>query len=174
MEQRLWKHPEFIKLWIGQTISAFGSRITRDGLPLTAVIFLAATPGQMGVLVAISSLPVLLIGLLAGVWVDRLPRRPIMIAMDIGRLLVLLTIPAAALLGRLSIELLYVVAATNSAMSLVFEVAYHALLPALVEREHILEANSKLSATEALAEIGGPSLAGALIQLITAPSGTKA
>ena len=77
MEQRLWKHPEFIKLWVGQTISEFGSRITRDGLPLTAVIFLAATPQQMGVLVAISSLPVLLIGLLAGVWVDRLPRRPI-------------------------------------------------------------------------------------------------
>lgn len=169
MEQRLWNHPGFIKLWIGQTISAVGSRITRDGLPLTAVIFLAATPGQMGVLVAISSLPVLLIGLLAGVWVDRLPRRPIMIAMDIGRLFVLLTIPAAVLLGRLSIELLYVVAAANSAMSLIFEIAYHALLPVLVEREHILEANSKLSATEALAEIGGPSLAGALIQLITAP-----
>src|SRR5215831_7409515 len=92
----LWRHPEFMKLWVGQTVSEFGSRITRDGLPLTAVIVLGATPTQMGFLVALSALPVLVFGLLAGVWVDRLRRRPIMIAMDLARMVLLLSIPAAA------------------------------------------------------------------------------
>jgi len=165
----LWRHPDFMKLWIGQTISAVGSRITREGLPLTALLILSATPAQLGILTALGSLPVLFLSLIAGVWVDRLRRRPILIAADVGRFVLLLTIPAAALTGHLSMELLYVVAVLAAAMTLFFDVAYESVLPALVQPENVLEGNSKLATTESLAEIGGPALAGALIQLITAP-----
>lgn len=165
----LWRHPDFMKLWIGQTVSEFGSHITGTGIPLTAVIVLGATPAQMGVLVAISALPVLILGLLAGVWVDRLRRRPIMIAMDLGRMALLLLIPAAALTGRLNLGLLYVVAAAAGTFTLFFDVAYRSVLPSLVERENVLEGNTKLATTDALAEIGGPALAGLLIQVISAP-----
>jgi len=152
----LWRHPDFMKLWIGQTVSEFGSRITREGLPLTAVIVLAATPAQMGLLVAISALPVLILGLLAGVWVDRLRRRPVMLAMDIGRMALLMSIPAAALAGRLSMGLLYIVAAAAGVLTLFFDVAYRSVLPSLVDRENVLEGNTKLATTDALAEIGWP------------------
>lgn len=165
----LWQHPDFMKLWTGQTISEFGSRITRDALPLVAVITLAASPSQMSILTVIGSIPILLFGLLIGVWVDRLPRRPLMIAADLGRMLILLSIPAAALTGRLGMELLYVVIAATGLLSLVFSVAYRSLLPSLVGAEHILEGNTKLSTTDSLAEIGGPALAGLLVQIITAP-----
>lgn len=165
----LWRHPDFMKLWIGQTISEFGSRISREGIPLTAVLMLAATPEQMSWLVACASAPVLLLGLFAGVWVDRLPRRPVMIAADLGRLLLLLTIPFAALTGTLTLTLLLVVTVGMSILSLFFGLAYRAALPGLVERQHVLEANTKLSTTDSLAEIGGPAVAGLLIQVITAP-----
>lgn len=161
--------PEFMKLWLGQTISEFGSRISRAGISLIAVITLTASPNQMGLLTAAASVPVLLFGLFAGVWVDRLRRRPILIAMDLGRMALLLTIPAAALTGHLSMGLLYVVLAALSVMGLIFQNAYHAYLPSLVEREHVVEANSRLSTSDSLAEIGGPAIAGVLIQAISAP-----
>ncbi|MGZ3676845.1 MAG: MFS transporter, partial [Ktedonobacterales bacterium] len=97
----LWRHPDFVKLWTGQTVSKFGSHVTGIALPLTAVLTLAATPAQMGVLAALGSLPVLLIGLPAGAWVDRLRRRPLLIAADVGRALLLLSIPTAVLLHAL-------------------------------------------------------------------------
>jgi MFS family permease len=159
----------FALLWIGQTISAFGSRITREGLPLTANLVLRATAGQMGLLAAAGALPALLIGLLAGVWVDRLRRRPILIIADISRALLLGTIPLAAVLGVLRIEQLYLVAVLVGALTVFFEVANQSFLPTLVPREHIVEGNSKLSTSESLAEIGGPALAGVLVQVITAP-----
>ena len=161
--------PDFKKLWVGQTVSEFGSRITRGGIPLIAVITLAATPAQMGILTAVAAVPVLLIGLFAGAWVDRLRRRPILIAMDLARLALLLTIPAAALTGQLDIGLLYVVIATAGVLTLIFETAYHAYLPSLIARDQIVEANSRLTTSESLAEIGGPALAGVLIQTISAP-----
>lgn len=161
--------PDFLKLWIGQSISEFGTRISRTAIPLIAVILLDATPAQMGVLTALAAAPVLLFGLLAGVWVDRLPRRPILIAMDLGRLLLLVSVPFAALTGALTMTLLYLVVPLMGIMSMVFYTAYHAYLPSLVPRAHLVEANSRLATTESLAEIGGPSIAGLLIQWIGAP-----
>lgn len=166
----LWKHPDFMKLWMGQTISEFGSRITRGGLPLIAVLILNATPAQMGFLQAIASLPVLLLGLFAGVLVDRARRRPLMIVCDVLRMGILLLIPLSAIGGFLSFGLVCVVAAAMALLSMVFEVAYRAYLPTLIEREHVLEGNSKLSTTDALAEIGGPALTGLLVQIMTAPA----
>jgi MFS family permease len=111
----LWRNSDFVKLWLGQTVSNFGSGITGIALPLTAVLVLAATPAQMGILGAVDGVSVLLIGLLAGVWVDRVRRRPLMIAADLGRAFVLSTIPLAALLGVLGLEHLYIVAALGDA-----------------------------------------------------------
>ncbi len=165
----LWKHPDFMKLWIGQTISEFGSRITREGLPLAAVLVLNATPAQLGVLRAVSSLPVLLLGLLAGVWVDRARRRPIMIFCDVARLVLLMSIPLVAVTGYLSIELIMIVSALTAVFGLFFDIAYRSLLPSLVSREHLVDANTKLATTDSLAEIGGPAIAGVLIQIMTAP-----
>lgn len=166
---RLWLNREFAKLWVGQTVSEFGSRITREGLPLTAVLTLGASPVQMGVLAAVATAPMLVVGLLAGAWVDRLPRRPILIASDVGRALVLATVPLAASLGVLGMPQVYIVAALAGVLTVFFDVAYRSFLPSLVERDELMEGNSKLGASSAVAEVGGPPLAGVLIQLLTAP-----
>ncbi|MEW5985918.1 MAG: MFS transporter [Chloroflexota bacterium] len=165
----LWRHKDFARLWLGQTISELGSRITRDGVPLLAVITLGATPLQMGILSALGSVTIFLFGGIAGVWVDRLRRRPILIAADLGRAIVLATIPAAALLGVLRIEQLYAVIVLTGLFTVFFDVAYLAYLPALVEREHLVEGNSKLALSDSTAEVVGPGLTGVLIQAITAP-----
>src|SRR5512140_2998503 len=121
---RLWRSPDFLKLWTGQTISALGSHITGGGLPLLAVITLGASPFQMGLLNAIGSAPVLVFSLIAGVWVDRLRRRPILIAADLGRALLLLTIPLAAVLGRLGIWQIYIILALTGILNVLFNTAY--------------------------------------------------
>jgi len=165
----LWRNRDFVKLWVGQTISELGSRITRDGLPLAAVIVLGAAPAQMGLLAAIGSAPVLLLGLVAGVWVDRLRRRPILIVADLGRAALLATIPLAAALGTLGIGQLYLVTALAGSLTLFFDVAYESYLPSLVERENMVEGNSKLALSGSVAEFAGPTLAGFLVQTLTAP-----
>lgn len=165
----LWKNSDFVKLWLGQTVSHFGSGITGIALPLTAVLILAATPVQMGILGALDGVSVLVIGLLAGVWVDRVRRRPLMIATDLGRALILSTIPLAALLGVLHIVQLYIVAALTGMLTIIFTVASSAYLPSLIPQESLVEGNSKLGMSDALAEIGGPAVAGPLVQLLSAP-----
>jgi len=165
----LWKNRDFLRLWAGQTISELGTRITRDGIPLLAVITLGATPVQMGFLSASASAPVLLFSLFAGLWVDRLRRRPLMILSDLGRALLLASIPLAAAFDLLQIEQLYLVIALVGVLTVFFDVAYQAYLPSLVNRAHILEGNSKLAVSSSIAELAGPGLAGFLIQVLTAP-----
>jgi predicted MFS family arabinose efflux permease len=165
----LWRHSGFVKLWIGQTISELGSRITREGLPLTAVLVLNAQPFQMGVMTAVGAASALLFGLVAGVFVDRMRRRPIMIVADLARAAILLSIPIAAYYHRLAMAQLYVVIALAGFFTVFFDVAYQTYLPSLVERENLLEGNSKLAMSTAAAEIAGPSLTGVLVQLLTAP-----
>jgi MFS family permease len=165
----LWSNSDFVKLWLGQTVSQFGSGITGIALPLTAVLILAATPAQMGILGALDGVSILVIGLLAGVWVDRVRRRPLLIATDLGRAFFLGTIPLAALLGVLGIWQLYIVAALAGMLTVIFIVAHSAYLPSLIPQESLVEANSKLAMSDALAEISGPAVAGLLVQLISAP-----
>jgi MFS family permease len=165
----LWRHADFMKLWAGQTVSQFGSMVTRDALPLIGVLVLRASPWQMGLLSAAGSAPVLFIGLLAGAWVDRLRRRPILIAADLGRAVLVVSIPIAALLGRLTLTHLYVVAALAGVLTVFFDVAYQAFLPTLVLPEQVFEGNSKLGLTGSLAEIVVPGLTGLMVQLISAP-----
>jgi len=123
----------------------------------------------MGALGAAGSAPVLVVVLFAGVWVDRLPRRPILIAADLGRFGLLLTIPLAAWRGWLSMELLYIVAFLTGTLTVCFTVAWVAYLPALVQREELTGANSKISVTASVAQVGGPSAAGGMIALAGAP-----
>jgi predicted MFS family arabinose efflux permease len=165
----LLRDPDFLKLWFGQAISRIGSQITLVGLPLTAVLLLGASPLQMGALAGASAAPVLVFGLFAGAWADRLRRRPILIAADLGRAAVLAAVPLAAMLGRLAIVHLYMAAAVNGFLTVLFDVSYQAYLPSLVERENIVEGNSRLALTESIAEIAGPSLTGVLLQTMTAP-----
>jgi MFS family permease len=165
----LWRKPDFLKLWTGQTISQFGTLITGLALPLAAIGLLRATPAQVALLSAAGVAPRLLLGLFAGVWVDRLRRRPLLIVADLGRALVLGSVPVAALLGLLRIGQFYGVAAASSTLGALFDVAYPAYLPSLLHSEELAEGNSKLAASEAIAEVAGFGMAGLLIQALTAP-----
>ncbi|HEU5299680.1 MAG TPA: MFS transporter, partial [bacterium] len=155
-QDTLWRHREFLKLWTAQTISVFGDNFTGLALPIIAAISLQATPGQMGILTAVERAPFLLLGLFAGVWVDRMRRRPILIAGDIGRGLVLLSIPAAAFAGSLGMPQLYVVGFLIGCFTVFFDVSYQSYLPSLVERRQLVEGNSKLEATRSVAQLAGP------------------
>jgi MFS family permease len=165
----LWRHEDFLRLWTGQTISVFGSMIGGTALSFTAILFLKATPLQIGVLNAMQFAPAVAAGLFAGAWVDRLRRRPVMIWADLGRAAILATIPLAAILGLLRIEQVILVALATSILSIFFDLAYQSYLPGLVGKEQVMEGNSKLSASAAVAEFGGFSLAGWLVQAFSAP-----
>ena len=161
--------PDFRKLWIGQTVSQIGSSITSVALPLTAVLVLKASPLQMGFLSGAGAAAVVIFGLFAGAWVDRLRRRPILIAADLGRAVVLGIIPLAATLHRLTIGDLYLVAVASSILTVLFDVGYQAYLPSLIAGENLLTGNSRLALTESMAQVAGPGIAGILVQWITAP-----
>ncbi len=165
----LWRHPDFLKLWAGQSISLFGSQVTRLALPLTAILTLRATPAQMGILGAVQLAPFLFLGLYAGVWVDRLRRRPILIAADVGRAALLVSVPLMALTGTLRMELLYLVGFSLGTFELFFDVAYMSFVPSLVPREDLIQGNSMLQMSDSFAQVSGPGVGGALVQLLTAP-----
>ncbi|HEY2358821.1 MAG TPA: MFS transporter [Phenylobacterium sp.] len=169
LKSPLWRQRDFLRLWAAQTVSDFGARITREGLPMMAVIGLAASPAQLGLLAALASGSGLLVGLSAGDFVDHTARRPILIAMDLARALILIVLPIAAWLGLLNMWHVYAAAALVAAASVLFDIADHAYLPGLVGRPLITDANAKISATESVAEMGGPALAGILFQWLTAP-----
>jgi MFS family permease len=170
MQRRgLWRNASFVNLWGAATVSTFGSLVTRTALPFTAILLLDASPTDIGVLRVAELLPGFLIGLVAGAWVDRLRRKPIMIATDLGRALLIVTIPLAAFLGWLGLGQLYLIAALVSVLSVFFDVAYQSFLPSLVKNDELVEANSKLSAAMSVAEASAFSSAGWLIQLLTAP-----
>jgi MFS family permease len=165
----LWRHAEFQKLWAAQAVSLAGSQVTLLALPLTATLTLQASAAEMGVLQALNLVPVLVVGLAAGVWVDRMRRRPVLIAADFGRAALLATIPLSAYLGLLRIEQLYVVALLAGALTVFFDVAHVSLLPSLVPREQLSDGNSKLEVSRSVAIIVGPGATGLLVQVVTAP-----
>ncbi|WP_350277738.1 MFS transporter [Kribbella sp. HUAS MG21] len=160
---------EFRKLWIAQLVSASGSAVTTVALPLVAVVNLQASAVQMGALSALTIAPHLVLGLLAGVWADRWSLRRLLIWTDIGRLLLLGSVPAAAALGWLRIEQLYVVAVLTGVLTLLSDTASQTMLPALVPREDLIRANSAALLNLNLASTLGPSAAGFLVQVLTAP-----
>ena len=165
----LWRHPDFLKLWGGQTVSLFGSLLTQFALPLLAALLLRAGAAEMALLAAAEVVPGLLLGFFAGVWVDRLRRRPLLIAADLGRALALVSIPAAATQGALHIGQLYAVALIVSICGVFFDVAYPSYLPSLLKPRELVEGNAKLESSAALAEVSGWGIAGLLTQLAGAP-----
>jgi MFS family permease len=165
----LWRHPDFMKLWVGQTISLIGSQVTLLALPLAAILLFDATPFQVGVLSTFEFLPFVLFGLPAGVWVDRMRRRPVLVVADVGRFVVLGTVPLAYALDALTMAQLYAVAFLTGIFTVFFDVAYGAYLPALVDRSRLVEGNSKLEISRSGAQLAGPGIAGVLVQAFTAP-----
>ncbi|MEU4254453.1 MFS transporter [Amycolatopsis sp. NPDC026612] len=166
----LFFHADFRRLWAGDTASQFGTFVGNTAIPLLAAVTLAATPFQMGLLTAAETAAFLLIGLPAGVWVDRLSRRRVMLTADFTRFALLLTVPLAWWAGVLTFAQLLAVVLLAGMATVFFDIAYQSYLPSLVGREHLLEGNTKLQAVQSTAQIAGPSAAGVLVQLVTAAS----
>ncbi|WP_406071520.1 MFS transporter [Micromonospora sp. NBC_01638] len=161
----LLRHRDFRLLWAGQAVSSVGSNVTTVALPLVAVAVLDAGTFQVAVLTAAAWLPWLLIGLPAGAWVDRLPRRPVMVVCDLLCALAFLTVPLAAVLDRLTVPHLLVVALSAGAARVFFETADQVYLPVLLRPEQLPEGNAKLQATQTVSYVVGPGLAGLIAQL---------
>jgi len=166
--RRLWGHSDFLKLWAGQTISVVGSQVTVLALPTIAILQLHAAPVQVGLLAALQRLAFPVLALFAGVLVDRVRRRPLLIAADSVRALAILSVPAVAAVGALTLLQLYGVALVLGIGTVVFDIAYLAYLPSLVGRRDLLEGNTKLEITFSVSGLAGPSLAGVLIQFFGA------
>jgi MFS family permease len=165
----LWRNQDFRRLWIGQTVSQVGSQVSLVAVPFTAVVVLGVSPFQAGLLGMFEFLPFLLVGLPAGAIVDRLPHRAVLIVSDIGRTLVMGSIPVAAVLGDLTLVQLYIAAFISGVLTVFFDVAYQSYLPALVEPSELVDGNGKLELSRSAATLSGPSLGGALASLIGAP-----
>jgi MFS family permease len=165
----LWRHSDFMRLWAAQTVSSIGARIAREGLALASILTIDAKPFQLGILAALIMGPSVVVGFFAGGFVDRSRKRAIMVGTDVIRALVLLSVPVAAWFHILRMEQLYVVGALIGGANILFDISDHAYLPHLIGRDALMEGNTKLSTTESLAEVGGPALAGILVQALTAP-----
>jgi MFS family permease len=168
-ETTIWRDRSFIAVWSASTISLFGSLITRTALPFAAILVLDAGPFEISVLRSGELIAGLLVGLVAGAWVDRLRRRPVLIWADLGRAVLLGSIPVAFVLGKLGLELLVFVAFAAAVLSTFFDVADNAYLPTIVPREKLVAANSALTATGSVAEFSAFGIGGFLIQVFTAP-----
>ena len=160
----LWRHRDFMLLWLGQSVSRLGDQFTGLALPVIAVYILGAGPFENGLLGAAGTLPFLLFGLLVGVWVDRRQRRSVLILADVGRGAIIATIALLGLASLLQLTYLYVFSFFIGILTVFFDVAYQAYLPALVERNQLVDANSKLETTNSIAGTGGPAVAGAVIE----------
>ena len=164
----LWRHRDFMALWSGQTVSEVGSSVTVLALPLLAVISLDATTFEVGLLTACTSLAFLLVALPAGAWVDRWRRKPVLVWGDLGRVVLLGSIPVAKAFGVLGLPQLYGVAALSGVLTVFFDVAYQSYLPALVEPDQLVDANGKIGASQSFAQVAGPAVAGVLVGVLGA------
>lgn len=160
---------DFRQLFAAQTTSLLGSQVSLLALPLTAVLALDASTFQVGLLTAAGTLAFLLVGLPAGAWVDRMRRRPVLIAADLGRAAVLGSVPLAWAFDVLTLPQLYVVALATGTLTVFFDVAYQSYLPHLIGRDRLVEGNAKLESVRGVGEVGGRTLGGLLIQALSAP-----
>jgi MFS family permease len=168
LEGKLWHHRDFQRLWFGDTVSQFTAQVTALALPTVAILTLGANAFEVGLLGALQLIAFPLLGMFVGVWADRYRRRPIMIVANLGRMIALGSIPLAAILNMLSLNLLYVVAVATGVCTVFFDVCYQSYLPVLIDRNDLVEGNSKLQLSASAGQVGGPALAGFLIQLVNA------
>lgn len=165
----LWRNVNFLHLWSAETVAQFGHQLSVVAIPLTAALTLRANALEMGLLAASGQAPRLMIGFFAGAWIDRRRRQPVMRAMDYGRAITYLIIPLAAWIDALSFEVLLAVAILGGGQAVVFDAAWSAIIPHLVDRKNLSDANGKLMASVSLAQVMGPALAGTLIAWVTGP-----
>lgn len=165
----IWRNADFRRLWLGHTVSMFGSQITYVALPLIAALTLGATPSQMALLQGLGYAPATVLGLFVGVWVDRVRRRPLMIAGDLASAALLIALPLAAWAGLLQLELLCALAFALAAVGVLYGLADGAFLPALLKDDELVAGTSALATSSSVARIAGPGLAGGLVQLVGAP-----
>lgn len=165
----LWRVRDFRRYAGADAISKLGSEVSLVALPLTAALTLHASPFQVGLLTAAEMVAFLLVGLPAGAWVDRMRRRPVLVAADAVRALALLSIPAAAMLGVLGLPQMYAVALVNGLCTVFFDVAHQSYLPSIVGREDLVRGHGTLAANQSLAQLSGPGIGGWLVQALTAP-----
>jgi MFS family permease len=165
----IWRNGAFVRIWTAATISIFGSLITRMALPFVAILVLSAGPIEVAVLRSLDLVAALLVVLVAGAWVDRLRRRPVLIWADLGRALLLLSLPLASVLGVLTLWQLFAVAILTAALTTFFDAADNAYLPSIVRQEELVEANASLVASGSAAEFTAFGISGFLIQALTAP-----
>ena len=165
----LWRQETFLKLWASQTFTYAGFQIQLLGVPLVAALLLDATPLQMGILASFGGAPAIVVGVFAGIWIDRRSKRAVLIGAAWGHVLALLVIAIAAWLGFLSIPLLFAMAFALGGLRFIVDVTYRAFLPSLVLRGQLIDANSKLEVGRSATEIGGPGFTGLLVQVVSAP-----
>jgi MFS family permease len=165
----LRRHRDFLLFWSGETVSLFGSQVTFLALPLTAILVLHASPFELGLLNAGGFLPFLFVSLPAGAWLDRRRKRPILLLSNLVRALIVGLVPLAAVFGWVRIELLYAVAVAHGVMAVVYDVGWLSFVPSLVGHDHVVAANARLQASASAAQVGGPGVAGVLIQALSAP-----
>ena len=164
----LWRERDFLRLWAGQSVSMVGSQVSSLALPLVAIVLLHASTFEVAALGVVEFLPFVVLTLPAGVWVDRLRRRPILVGADWGRAAVLASIPLAYGIGGLTLGQLFACGFLTGVFTVFFDVAYQSYLPSLVARENVMEGNAKLEFSRAGSQVAGPSIAGALIGAFTA------
>jgi MFS family permease len=172
VQRTLWRNHDFLMLWTSETISQFGSQFTGLALPLTAIIILNANSIELGILTFVATIPWPLFGLFVGVWVDRHYKKRIMVTSNLLRGSLLALIPIAAVLGmitRLGIPFLYAVSFFVGFLQVFFDVTYQSYLPSLVERDQLVEGNRNLQASASTAQVAGPTIAGVVIRIVTAP-----
>jgi MFS family permease len=165
----LWQNSAFVRVWSAATISIFGSLITRMALPFVAILVLGAGAFEVALVRSIDLLAALLFGLIVGAWVDRLRRRPVMIWADLGRAVLLVTIPIAAVGGWLTLAQLLLVSFVVAILSTFFDAADNAYLPSIVRRDELVRANGALAASGSAAEFTAFGISGFLVQLLSAP-----
>ncbi len=165
----LLRQGDFARLLTAATVSLFGTQVSQIAIPFIAAVLLNASPGQVGLLVTIEFLPFLLFTLPAGVWVDRFPRKRILVIGDIGRGVMLVSIPIAYALDALTIWQLYVVGFLNGIMTVFFDIADQSYLPSILDREDLIDGNAKLQISQSSAQILGQPLGGGIIAILTAP-----
>ncbi len=166
MGGNLWKHRDFKRLWLSDTVSLFGNQFTNLALPLLAILTFHVDPFELGLLPTLAFLPYPTLGLFVGVWTDRFRKHKIMIACNLGRMLALGSIPLSFFFGTLSLIQLYLVALANGILSVWFDVAYQSYLPVLVAREDLVEGNQKLQISASGAQVAGPGVAGIVYQFV--------
>jgi MFS family permease len=160
---------DFRRLWLADAVSQLGTRMTFLAAPLVAVLYLNASTFQVALVRTFESLGWLLFGLFAGAWVDRMRCRPVLLVADLGRAVLLLSVPVAAAFGAFTLWQLYVVMFAVGVLTVFFDVAHQSYLPRLLPPDQLVAANAKLAANASVAALAGASAGGYLVQLLTAP-----